>query len=200
MKVTSDLIKKYENLARKLAKPYVQFEDYEDIVQEARVGIWKGIESYDENSGTPILAYIYICAKKEVNKYFYTRYTQKRQFYNNLFHDEKGTYSTVSLDSLSNSGDTPLSKFCGYEDRDIENVVLYDAIDRALSSVFKTDCKATERSRNLYVDYLLLSSKYGSLMVIPVLQEKYKITRAAIYKVVSRYNNKMRKELAECFH
>lgn len=65
-----DRWKVYEPLIRKLASPYKQRADYDDIVQCARLAAWRACDKYDPNHGTKELTYVYCRVWGAVRHYF----------------------------------------------------------------------------------------------------------------------------------
>lgn len=197
-------IKKYEKLARSLAKRYMTQNDYDDILQEARIGIWNGLRNYDSSSSTSLMTYLWTCGKFKINHYLTIKYAQKKCDYNSAYHEEKGTPITVSLDSGGRSTDAEESRSIheeiGYEDRSLNNVfaecVLQDVL-KALKKVFATDrATSQKKSQEMYKDYLKLSYCGVGCRTVPTLQKKYGVSRQRVHKVINRYNSRMKEELA----
>ena len=202
MEVTNELIFKYEKLAHAVCQKYTCFEDYEDMVQMARLGIWHGLEKYDETSGTSLLGYLYGCAKREVGKYMVSKFTYKREYYHNYHKVEKGTIATISLNKVKEEiegdkfrvGDTT-----GKDDDDINKIIIEDAVQKSLDTMFNVDFKHThQKTKDFYVDYLKLARDVGSDRIIPILQKKYPYTRQRAHSIIDKYNKRMRELLSEC--
>ena len=202
MEVTNDLMKKYERLAHAVCQKYICLEDYEDMVQMARLGIWQGLESFDEASKTSLLSYLYGCAKREVGKYMVSKFVYKREHFHNYHHEEKGTVATISLDNAKETIDcnkVSLSDFVGKEDENINKIVIEDAIQKSLDRMFNVDFKHShKRTKDFYVDYLKLARDVGSDRTIPILQEKYHYTRQRAHQIIGKYNKRMRELLVGC--
>ena len=202
MEVTNDLMKKYEKLAHFVSQKYTKYDDYDDIVQEARVGIWHGLESYDESFGGSLLSYLFGCAKREVGKYFNAKYATKKQEYQNYYHEEKGTFSTLSLDQYKETMDgkvASIGDLFGEEDENISRICIEDAVQKSLDKMFNVDYKYTHnKTKDFYVDYLKLTRDVGSDHIIPILQKKYTYTRQRAHEIIDKYNKRMKELLASC--
>lgn len=61
------LIQHYEPEVRKIAsKFFLQRADYEDLIQEGRIAIYKAIISYDLNGGIPFLHFVRMVIKRKI--------------------------------------------------------------------------------------------------------------------------------------
>lgn len=63
----NQLIKDYEPEVRKIAcKYFLPRADYEDLIQEGRIAIYKAIMSYDPNSNIPFLHFVRMVIKRKL--------------------------------------------------------------------------------------------------------------------------------------
>jgi len=65
----NEYIVKNKRLILALLRCYRGLTDYEDLIQEASIGFYKGIITYNPNKGIRLSTYAYTCAKNEVNMY-----------------------------------------------------------------------------------------------------------------------------------
>lgn len=65
-----DFCKKNVKLIHAVLRPYKGLEDYEDLYQEAFIGFYKGVISFNPNAGTKITTYACECAKNELKMFF----------------------------------------------------------------------------------------------------------------------------------
>lgn len=75
-------------LIHSVLKPYKGCDDYEDLFQEASIGFYKGIMSYDPGHGVKMTTYCFECAKNQVKMSLRRNSTKSR------------TASVVSLDGM----------------------------------------------------------------------------------------------------
>ena len=148
MTVTDDMILKYDKLARFVVKEYKGRNYYDDVVQEARIGIWKGLQTYKEDGSASALTYLAKCARREVGHYFTVMFATKNPAYHNSHHETDGTAMTVSIDSIirQEDGSTQyLSDFVGKDDSNLDDICWRDAIDKSLKKVFSKDKKISSK-------------------------------------------------------
>lgn len=79
-------VRQWERLAHKTARD-IKGEPpggltYEDLVQEARIGIFKGLRAYDSSVGVPLINWLARCAKHEVLHAFVKARTLKQRSLN----------------------------------------------------------------------------------------------------------------------
>lgn len=75
----NDMFIKYENLIKKLACEYKEKYndvDYQDLIQEGRIGLFDAIKRYKENFNTLFYTYAIICIKGYMNNYIRKLYTK----------------------------------------------------------------------------------------------------------------------------
>jgi hypothetical protein len=88
------LLEKYERLCHKLARKFsftASNHDHDDLVQEGRIGIMKGVQTYEEGHGTaPLTWFYYHCRSFHCNRSDFSR-----AFLLKDGHDPKEEGSTV---------------------------------------------------------------------------------------------------------
>ena len=59
-------------LIHKVLNPYRGLDDYDDLFQEACLGIFKALLTYDSSRGTKLTSYAFTCAQNQVRMYLRT--------------------------------------------------------------------------------------------------------------------------------
>lgn len=61
------LVEKYKSIVNALARPYYLVGgDYEDLVQEGMIGLYKAVTTYEESSGYNFTTYAFACIKNKI--------------------------------------------------------------------------------------------------------------------------------------
>lgn len=64
---TNELARRFEPVLRRIASGYfIPGGDQDDVVQEARVGLFKAIRDYDASTRTPFGAFASLCIRRQV--------------------------------------------------------------------------------------------------------------------------------------
>lgn len=116
-----EIVVKYDRLAKKLAnklyklkrdKLDTRFEDFEDLLQYAYLGILDAIRSYDETKGSNFTTYAWTCVQNRINREAFR--TRKVNSYYRL--------GDFSLDAcIEDEDDTTFSYLIGEEDIELAN-------------------------------------------------------------------------------
>ena len=59
-------------LIRKVLNPYRGLDEYDDLFQEACLGVFKALLTYNSSRGTKLTSYVFICAQNQVRMYLRT--------------------------------------------------------------------------------------------------------------------------------
>ncbi len=68
-KLFEQFLQKNEKLIWTILKPYCGLDEYDDLLQEAYIGIFKAIITYDPSYGSKLTTYAYACARNEIRMY-----------------------------------------------------------------------------------------------------------------------------------
>ena len=68
-KLFEQFLQKNEKLIWTILKPYCGLDEYDDLLQEAYIGIFKAIITYDPSYGSKLTTYAYSCARNEIRMY-----------------------------------------------------------------------------------------------------------------------------------
>jgi RNA polymerase sigma factor (sigma-70 family) len=105
------VIRENEGLVHWFLKSHSERDDYEDLCQIARVGVWKAIKTFDESKGS-FSTWACQWMRGEVNRYLSAGKRKKRAFV------------TVSLDApIGEDGDDTFSNFLADNREDVEGAV-----------------------------------------------------------------------------
>lgn len=134
-----EIIVKYDRLAKKLAnklyklkrdKLDTRFEDFEDLLQYAYVGILDAIRSYDETKGANFTTYAWACVQNRINREAFR--TRKVNSYYRL--------GDFSLDAcIEDEDDTTFSYLIGEEDVELANTEFKEIQVKLFNRLSKED-------------------------------------------------------------
>ena len=65
-------------IVHRLLRPYRGLDEYEDLMQEAYIGIFKALTTYDPRKGSRLTSYAYTCAQNEVRMYLRKSMAKRR--------------------------------------------------------------------------------------------------------------------------
>lgn len=65
----SDFMEKNRKLIHAIIKPYRGLDAYDDLYQEAALGFFKGIQTYNPNRNSKLTTYAFACGKNQVKMY-----------------------------------------------------------------------------------------------------------------------------------
>lgn len=65
----SDFMEKNRKLIHAIIKPYRGLDAYDDLYQEAALGFFKGIQTYNPNRNSKLTTYSFACGKNQVKMY-----------------------------------------------------------------------------------------------------------------------------------
>ncbi len=94
------LIKRYEPEIRKIAcKYFLQRAEYEDLLQEGRIAIYRAVQSFDPECGHPFTHFIRMCIKRRLidtlrahNRRKHVTFNTAYSLHNSLADDNEHTY------------------------------------------------------------------------------------------------------------
>lgn len=72
------LLLENKGLIMTLLRPYRGLDDYEDLMQEAYIGFYKGIQAYNPSRGVLLTTFAYSCARNQVKMYLRKSNTKSR--------------------------------------------------------------------------------------------------------------------------
>ena len=96
-----DFMRRNHRLIHAILRPYRGLDEYDDLYQEASIGFYRGLRTYDPNKGIKVTTYAFACGRNQVKMYL-RRATAKSR-----------TATVVSLDASidpSDDRDTLLNK------------------------------------------------------------------------------------------
>jgi len=96
----STLIRRYEPEVRKIAcKYFLQRAEYEDLLQEGRIAIYRAVHNFDPDCGHPFTHFIRMCIKRRIidtlrshNRRKHTSFNTAYSLHSNLADDNDQTY------------------------------------------------------------------------------------------------------------
>lgn len=164
-----ELFEKNTLMAYKIANKYRTNYNryYEDIKQEALLGLWRACQTYNES--TKFSTYAYVCIKNTVNMYIHR--LRKHE-------DRNISIYTITVDNLS------IEDSLGAEDENIEQLEDSMILDEVMKSYNK--CFRNDREKKVYK--LFLNGKKQ--------QEIGDIVRAS-QPVVSRIERRVTKRIGK---
>ena len=65
----NDFMYRNRKLIHAVLRPYRGLDDYDDLYQEAAIGFYKGIKTYDPKKGIKLTTYAFACARNQVKMY-----------------------------------------------------------------------------------------------------------------------------------
>lgn len=134
--VTTEEIEQFcrdnERLLHSLIKPYRGMEDYDDLLQEAYIGFYKGIQSYSPGCGVKLTTFAYHCAKNELRMYLRKNSAKRRSAVVVPYEcpmDDSGGNTSHYLDRNTGERDTLHSVSEGLEDGFLKTDICRTAMD-----------------------------------------------------------------------
>lgn len=171
-KALNQLLEKYERLCHKLARKFAftaTNHDHEDLVQEGRIGVIRGIQTYEEGHGTKPLTWIYYSVRGAIAGA--GRYDRKQPAYPRSIEDCPRAYNV--------------------EDPSQEVIVRDDLPGNLVQKIIEECCGGlhTKRAKIVMDRYGLLGRKELRNCECA---EKYGITKYAVTSHTSSFKRKAR--------
>ncbi|GEM_PF-648301 len=166
------IIKQYEYLIGIIITSFVIMKaDYDDAYQEGRIGLYKAILAYKENSGAEFVTFASVCIKRHIISFL--RKHGKNYYNNRLVQLEDCESELYGKNYLTN---------------ELENYVYTkNGYIKALNKVY-SEINPIERS--IYNNYL-----YG--YSINEISETYAIPKKRIYAIIARTKKKIETKMNE---
>jgi len=166
------IIKQYEYLISIIITSFVIMKaDYDDAYQEGRIGLYKAILAFRENSGAEFVTFASVCIKRHIISFLRKH---GKNYYNNRL---------VQIDDYE-------SELYGknYLSNELENYVYTkNGYINALKSVYE---EINPIDRNIYSHYI-----YG--YSINEISETYAIPKKRIYTIIARTKKKIETKMNE---
>lgn len=153
-----ELIQSYEYIIKIYIKKFQLMRDYEDVMQEGRIAIFKAIQSFQKNQGANLVTYISVCVKRRLLSYVRNQQTKKETVYRNRI-------SYESIEGVSTNGN-----HFNLEESVISKIHIEKSIEKA-----KMNIRPLE---------LEIYNRYNYGYSIAELSEIYNIPRKKLYVII----------------
>ena len=87
-------LKENEKIAMSVVAPYRGLDEYDDLLQEAFIGMYKGLLTYDPRKKTKLSTFVFVCAQNELRQFIRRKRAKCRDGAN------------ISLESLAEDDDS----------------------------------------------------------------------------------------------
>lgn len=168
----NELILSFEYIIMIYIKKYhLDTRDFDDIMQEGRIAIYKALLSYKKNHGANLTTYVSICIKRQLLSYIRNTNSKKSIVYNT--HVPYETVEGIKIQDQFNLE---------------EEVCIKNNYNEAYTRV-KTQIKPVE---------LEIYNKFNYGFTIQELSETYHIPKKRVYVLIGRARQKILKEMNNC--
>lgn len=165
----NELIENYEYIIKIYIKKYHLTKEYEDVMQEGRIAIYKALQSFKEKQGANLLTYISVCVKRRLLSYIRNKQTKKAMAFRNQI-----SYETI--EGISGTD----SRF-SVEEHVLTKIHVEKSYNKA-----KMNIKPLE---------LEIYNKYIYGYSFKELSDLYQIPRKKLYVIVARARKKIRQAM-----
>ncbi len=173
-KLLNQLINEYEYIIKIIISKYnIKYNDYDDVLQEGRIGLLKAIDAYDKKKGASFTTFASLCIDRQILSFLRTKNRKKNRINNYCYSIE----SYQSLIELKNTS---------YIDQNIEDYVLSKVYYEYIFE--NTLIKLSEIEKDVY-------SQYTEGYSVSEISEKHSISKKQVYVIIAKVKKRIEQKL-----